>query len=252
MENASKALLIAGGVFIVTMVLSLVLVVWNQVSSYYDMRHDVKMKEQLVEFNSKFENYSGQTIRGNELISIMNKVVDYNNYQSGIVGYENINLEINMKGHQYDLVYNVQSYSGKILFQDSMITGNEYLGFITETSERLLQKARDNGIEKRTEEKVQKLSSEIHNIIPDNENDVSKAYRQIRLQAILGPGPERNGEYSTTQVANIKEIAWEQYQLTQFKRALFKCTEVSNSTDVGTINEMKFEVVLENDKIKFK
>ena len=33
--------------------------------------------KQLVEFNNKFTNYNGKTIRGNELISIMNRIIDY-------------------------------------------------------------------------------------------------------------------------------------------------------------------------------
>ena len=78
MENITKALLIAGGVLFAILILTLLVIFHNQLSAYYTEQHDAKMVEQVTEFNNKFDNYNGQTIRGNELISVMNKVVDYN------------------------------------------------------------------------------------------------------------------------------------------------------------------------------
>ena len=78
MENVSKALMIAGGMLIAIMVISLIIVLWNQMSGYFAEQHSATIVEQIAEFNAQFENYNGKDIRGNELISVMNKVVNYN------------------------------------------------------------------------------------------------------------------------------------------------------------------------------
>lgn len=78
MENISKALLIAGGVLFAILVLTLLIIFRGNISSYFTEQHNAKILEQVTEFNNKFENYNGQTIRGSELISVMNRVVDYN------------------------------------------------------------------------------------------------------------------------------------------------------------------------------
>ena len=119
MENITKALLIAGGVLFAILILTLLVIFHNQLSAYYTEQHNAKMVEQVTEFNNKFDNYNGQTIRGNELISVMNKVVDYNRTYSDMEGNERITLNIDLKGHQKDFRYNDDS---KSLFNTSVIT----------------------------------------------------------------------------------------------------------------------------------
>ena len=109
MENAAKALLIAAAVLIAVMLLSLVFIFKDSMAGYFAERHNATMLEQLVKFNNKFQNYNGKTVRGNELISIMNSIIDYNNYQSGIDGYDRIIIELDFRGHEDDLKYNRES-----------------------------------------------------------------------------------------------------------------------------------------------
>ena len=78
MENVTKALLIAAGILFAVLILSLLAMFGGQLSGYYAEQHNSKIIEQDAKFNAQFENYNGQTIRGNEIISIMNKVVNYN------------------------------------------------------------------------------------------------------------------------------------------------------------------------------
>ena len=78
MENITKALLIASGVLISIMVLGLIVMLWNQISAYYTAQHEATMVQQNIEFNNKFENYNRRSIRGTDMISLMNRVIDYN------------------------------------------------------------------------------------------------------------------------------------------------------------------------------
>ena len=104
MENISKALLIAAGMLIVMMLLTLVIIGYNKISFYYELQHESIIVEQLDKFNKQFQNYSGKVIRGNELISLMNKIIDYNtsqSYQEGIE-YKPIKVKIHIGSEHID------------------------------------------------------------------------------------------------------------------------------------------------------
>ena len=257
MENITKALLIIAGVLIVIMVLSLVMVVWNQISDYEDIKHEEKMLQQLQKFNSKFENYTGQTIRGNELISIMNKIVDYNNYQSGMIGFERINITIDLKNHQKELLDNNVSGVEK-LFKNRYIkneSDDEDIKDISELSGKLTSEAK-TGISGLTEAKLQKLSANIHNIAYDDISNLEEKkeyieYRRKLLKQILGR------DILDSEISKIKKATYLYNQLTKFKRAMFKCTNIIRNSENGRINGMQFEVVLEEnisgkEQIKFE
>lgn len=78
MENATKALLIAAGVMVGVMILSLLMIGYNEISSYYATREEIEATKQLTEFNKTFENFNRTNIRGTDLITFLNKVIDYN------------------------------------------------------------------------------------------------------------------------------------------------------------------------------
>lgn len=82
MENATKALLIAAGILFAVMIMSLLLVGYNQISSYYSAQHEEQQIKQLADYNKIFQNYNRKKIRGNEMISLMNRVIDYNERQA--------------------------------------------------------------------------------------------------------------------------------------------------------------------------
>ena len=78
MENVTKALIMAAGILVFVMLLSLIMIFWRSLSGYYAEQHNTQVIEQDTKFNAQFDNYSGETIRGNELISVINKIVSYN------------------------------------------------------------------------------------------------------------------------------------------------------------------------------
>ena len=100
MENVTKALLIAAGILFAVLILSLLAMFGGQLSGYYAEQHNSKIIEQDAKFNAQFENYNGQTIRGNEIISIMNKVVNYNTSIADMEKYDKVILSIDLKGYQ--------------------------------------------------------------------------------------------------------------------------------------------------------
>ena len=83
MENASKALLIAAGILIGLILITMIIFGYNQISSYYTNREEVKQSEQLAEFNKQYIGYDREDVRGSDLLSLVNKIIDYNiNYNT--------------------------------------------------------------------------------------------------------------------------------------------------------------------------
>ena len=97
MENATKALLISAAVMIAIMVLSLLMIAYNQISDYYQNQHTDAMAKQIGEFNENFINYQRDNIRGSELLSLMNKVIDFNERYSYTEGTNYKGIEVTIK-----------------------------------------------------------------------------------------------------------------------------------------------------------
>ncbi len=78
MENASKALVIAGGVIIAVMILATLLYAsktWNIIPQAEDT---TLAQKQLMAFNQQYESYARDALYGVDLISILNKAIDNN------------------------------------------------------------------------------------------------------------------------------------------------------------------------------
>lgn len=78
MENASKALLIAGGILILIILVSLILIVRNNVTNFYASQDELQMTSDKTKFNEQFTRFNRDDVEGYELISLANKVIDYN------------------------------------------------------------------------------------------------------------------------------------------------------------------------------
>lgn len=79
MENASKALLIAGGVLVAILILGVLIVTINIVNSNQKTREKTLATEQLAEFNQKYEAYNKKALRGTDIITLMKMAIENNN-----------------------------------------------------------------------------------------------------------------------------------------------------------------------------
>lgn len=243
MENAAKALLIGAGVIFTLLIISLLVVLYNKVSSYYEFQSDMTEAEQLQKFNARFENYHDKKIRGSELVSIMNMIIDYNNLQADARDYDPVNVEIDLKGHQDEIKYKNEA-GGNTLITGSTIHNNNGtddtpIRRIAETSSRL---STSLGI---SDVNLQRLSASINHIVDEPTNsDAKTEYKNYRKQLL-----KRILKYDVTEaeIDNIKKATYQYYQFTQFKRAMFECTSVTYNTNNGRVKGMTFEVILEND-----
>lgn len=113
MENASKALLMAAGVLIGILILTLMVTLFlsaREVSSRHDQ---VKKTEEIEQFNANFTKYVGKDITMHQVITIQNfaniennKIKSVNVNKSGTFGISTTQIEEDLKNNK--LYYTMQ------------------------------------------------------------------------------------------------------------------------------------------------
>lgn len=108
MENASKALLMAGGILIALLIISMLLLMITNIGDYQRTKDSSAKATQVAKFNRDFEKYTDDNgIKGTDIVSLINKIADYNSRQtdntessSGSTNYVdyNIRMSITIRG----------------------------------------------------------------------------------------------------------------------------------------------------------
>ena len=266
MENATKALLIAAGVMIAVMILSLLLIGYNQISDYYNKQHESTEVDQLTKFNSKFENYHRNKIRGSDMISLMNRVRDYNttqHYQQG-TGYERIIIKISIGTSNLDSFrYITQSNKTNYDFTYESILPNT--GIITNESgsddqlvsvtSKITNEINNNSSLGVSDTNLQTLTANISNIvlatnIENSSLEYDQRTREKRIN-LLKNTLKLSEDQINSNLEKIKKITCQYYEYTQFKRAYFDCTDVKYDEKTGRVCEMNFEVRTNGGNVEF-
>lgn len=103
MGNASRALIMAGGVLIAVIILTVLIKTYSSVGNFQRQQMSQEEAEQIEEFNKDYTKYDKQYVYGTEIITIINKV-----YSST----HKVNVKVEFK-NAYD--YNVKSKGGKTI-----------------------------------------------------------------------------------------------------------------------------------------
>ena len=72
MENASKALLIAGGMLITIIIVGVLVMAWNNMRELPKTQEQIREAEELSAFNKKYESYAKNGTRGSDLVTVVN------------------------------------------------------------------------------------------------------------------------------------------------------------------------------------
>ena len=273
MENASKALIISGAILIVVMILTLVMMFYNDVSDYYQTESDSAIVAQTVEFNKIYENYHRNQIRGTDMISLMNRIIDYNKtqtYQAG-TNYKRIEVNINLQNNNVIEQFKYPSSLIDSIIDDIVITNrttgtttledaDNSLIAITDVENELLIELSNLGVSNPNSSQLQSLTANIANIIIEDsitdsnwiigsQQIMNRQKRADLIKSVLNIDinfrDEKNAIAERTSqdvIDELKEIVLKYYQFMQFKRAYFDCTEVKYDKNTGRICEMNFEI----------
>lgn len=77
MENASKAIIMAGGILIGVIILSVLVLVFGPMGDIYEEQGTSLSIEQLEKYNRQFNTFD-KSLYGSELLSLKNLLEDYN------------------------------------------------------------------------------------------------------------------------------------------------------------------------------
>lgn len=273
MENATKALLMAGGVLISIIIASLLMLMFNNLANFQKTQNEQKAESEIVAFNQPFEGYHRNGVRGNELISLINRVNDYNyrktskNLDGLNDGYAPITLVISIEDpntHQiadfsrgdknelftskeYTLndiqsIPSLDQIKNYITTQTVSVDGNTY--YYTEQALDEFVTAYDKIFISTTDFTNKDINQKIQ--IFYNFNNIFG--KQVFNTSFSNYLTEQQLESQVNNLWNyikegseIRNIVNDYYEYVQFKRANFNCTEVKYNEYTGRIEKMEFE-----------
>ena len=257
MENASKALLMAAGVLIALIIIGALLLMFNNLSNYQETNTQNTRESQIVEFNKQFETYNRKDVRGSDLYSLLNKVVDYNRRKSDVATGNDEGQDLKFEPMTIKVTFPDRgtigaewTYDNKVrLFsQDNLGIVNNQLTLTKQTStkfEENIEKILRN-IESKYSGKTgaSNLAAGIDKLFP--EKDASEDKKQTAVEFY-----NRNIATESEKVSNYDELEKKKdeilklvatyYEYVQFKRAYFECSNIEYSKKTGRIIELEFK-----------
>lgn len=273
MENASKALLIAGGVILAMLLIAVLIFAWGKFSEYYDNQQSISEIEDVTEFNLKFTNYDRDDVYGYEILSLANQVADYNmrfsNYTASASdegdrssknnqNYTPIKMTVlfppqlqNTKRGVRDLIWYSDDYTdhlfndGQTKIQSSTIKQIEPIIETVSNTERYYSTAEATKLAKSlgslfiSSDEI-KHYAEVRGI---SEEAAEKVLKEDALKTYNSITRKNETSYANME-SNLKTHKIRQYyEYTQFKRAIFKCVENSIQYDQvsGRVSQITFE-----------
>lgn len=101
MENASKALIMAGSILIALLVIGLLVFGFNEISDVEQAKEDADEIDKMAEYMSRFEQFNrgkDNPLYGSELLSLANLQEDYNVSDARVdSGYDKIQITVEIK-----------------------------------------------------------------------------------------------------------------------------------------------------------
>ena len=244
MENATKALLMAAGILIAIIILSLAIAVYGRISGFYQTKQRNISEEQLAAFNTEYSVYDRDDVSGFELVSLINKAIDFN--QNKVYGASN--TKEGNEGEQ--LGDGFEEMSIKVIIPSTA----QYNGKLFEANKTIIYDGKNSGKRNNLAGKITKMqnleklkykpmgASELTKLVSNKyylkeyigENEWNKLADSSKktIKGVLGK------EYNN--LPTLDEL--EQYEdYLTFKRANFMCRSKDTVYKNGQIVEMTFE-----------
>lgn len=232
MENASKALTITGGILIGLLVIGALVLMFNQIGDYEKAQSKNDKNSQLAEFNNDYERYlDDKGINGTDVISLINKVMDYNKraLKGGVAN--SVNYDIKMSITVSGLTeFNKKYAYDKMSDSDSLFT-NDSFTFDKSSTNNSLKKLLDDfsktegdlGIE---EMKKLAYAYDSNANINENKSNIKEKLLEINSSKYAGwtgtTSPTLNAIKKYRQYSEFKSSTFVQAQDTEYQDGQIK------------------------------
>lgn len=214
MENASKALIMAGAVLIALMVIALLVFFFNNIRDLQKTNLTSEEVQQAAEFNKQYDVYA-RDVYGSELLSIANKISDYNKREADNKGYTKITLEVRVNNDIDSTYFKKGTYTNSDLEnkineieKEEEEVGNTTISFSSNTGGNIT-----------VSRKISKLAT----------------MRTADIEALGTPTPN-NYQELVTQYNTLKTL------ITEIKAKVFKYKNFEYDKNTGRITKMIYEL----------
>lgn len=271
MENASKALLIAGGILLVMLIIGLVLFSWQRFSDYYKNKDELAEIEDIAKFNLQFSNYENREVHGYELVSLANKIADYNFRYSDAEGakndkkYNRITMQINLKDGAQNFTFRDKN---NLLFKYNLYT-NDGITNIIESATEIENYYQGKELATKLAKSIDALVLSEDQIAMDESQRGMTRVQSEQFALEKYNSITKNNKYTdfkSTAGNDLKDYkamcielqgsgsnVMEYYEYYQFKKAIFKCTSIKydgdDASDVGNTGRVK-SISFEYEKLE--
>lgn len=238
MENASKALTMAGAVLLTIMILGMGVYFYSQFKSFPSKQEEAAELEQITKFNQDYESYYKQKMYGVDVVTVLNKAISNNKKYANSIngrllkGENNYYIDVQIKlltsvvssALQYKEVENSNGLIDTILLENQTIRG----------------KIDGKGLDKSFVLTTLLPAKTTINLLDENETQV---YMNKNIETIL-----ENFETVKIKLAGTDKFDEFNYTivnsgLTDFKRKFFKCTSIEYNEDTSRVSRLIFEEI---------
>lgn len=94
MENATKALEMAGSILIGILILGCLAFVYSKIAENEKIKQDFERVGQATDFNKDYESYNRDKLYGSDMFSLANKIENYNIKEADGKSYQKIDIKI--------------------------------------------------------------------------------------------------------------------------------------------------------------
>lgn len=246
MENASKALIMAGSVLIALMIIGALILTFSNLTAYQETNTRDTRASQIAEFNSQYENYNRKDVRGSDLYSLLNKAIDYNRREST----SGTRTESTWADSGEDIGYLPLTITFTINKSELAAPDGKNRLF---TSDKYTVEGNSNTFEKNIKGKIDTLENTYgQSSLTNLTTSLTKIF--IDDDATSQEKEEAVNNFNSSSrkktVSNFKEIdeksqirqdVYMYYEYIQFKRAHFDCKKVEHDNKTGRVTRMEFE-----------
>ncbi len=220
MENASKALIMAGAVLLAMLIIGSLVFMFNSIRDVRQEEASAEDVAKLAQYGRQVERFNKAGLYGSEILSLANLIDDYNLRQADLKGYTAILLEVHTNPIRgIEDVTIKENYTGE----------NGYLQLIQDFTEleNEINNKKDQTMYGQTVEKLAGMrTSELEQVVKNYNSRLSEE----EINNII---------YNEIDRA-VTEYQTKKSELTEFKNKQFQMPEVEYDEFTGRIISMKF------------
>lgn len=230
MENASKALMMAGAILLTIMVLGLAVYFYTQFKQFPGKQEEALEMEQITKFNQEYESYYKQKMYGVDVVTVLNKAINNNKkYANPINGKYLKNTNNYYIDVQIKLLSPVISYATQY---------KELEGSTRLENQTIRGKIDGKGLDRSFILRTWLPAKTIINLLDENEDqvymnkDIEQILEDFETVKIKLAGTDKFDEFNYTIVKS---------GLTDFKRKFFRCTNIEYNKETTRVSRIVFE-----------